>query len=315
MRVASVALLLVAACAQPPRTEAAPAPEPEAVAPAVEAATVALPGPAALVAFREDSRFEQAGLAFGRTLPGARVVMDDVSVPVDAEGRFVLGFGQFAEAQATLRVTLPDGGEVAQALAVAPREFEFGGVIDVPASQVSQFSEADLEHIRRSTAAKTAARARPSPDDALWSVGFGWPAEGYVTSRFGKFRRYPNGDVVRPHSGVDVAAPRAPGGGPAFDYTGAEVVSPSAGVVTLAEPDMFFEGGLVLIDHGQGLESALLHLSEVDVAAGDAVARGQRIGGAGSTGRSTGPHVHWSLKWHGRLVDPEALVPPMEDAR
>ena len=312
-------LTACAANAQPPQPSLSPAREAQDAEDMLAGIEAALPTDVAptmadpTVTFRGDSRFEQGGVAFGRTVPGAKLTLDDIAVPVDRRGRFLLGFGQFAEPVAELRVTYPDGTSATRSLDVARREFEFGGTIDVPANQVSRFSEEDMAHIARSTKRKNAARARPSSGEALWAEGFGWPAQGYVTSRFGKFRRYTNGDIVRPHSGVDVAAPRAAGGGPAYDFTGAAVVAPSAGQVILAEPDMFFEGGLVLIDHGQNLESAILHLSEVDVEAGQIVERGDRIGAAGSTGRSTGPHVHWSLKWHGRLVDPEALVPPMDE--
>ena len=311
--------LMLAACAasaQPPQPSLPPvstADDPETTP--TPDAVVATPTTAdSELRFEDRSRFERAGLAFGQTVPGSEVVLDGLAVPVDREGRFVLGFGQFADPTATLEVTYPDGTSMTREVAVADRAFEFGGVITVAPNKVNPYTDEDLAHIARSTALKNAARAAPSTEDALWAEGFEWPARGYVTSRFGKYRTYNNGERARPHSGVDVAAPRAPGGGPARDFTGTEVVAPSAGEVILAEPDMFFEGGLVLIDHGQNLESALLHLSQVDVKAGDIVARGERIGAAGSTGRSTGPHVHWSLKWHGRLVDPEMLVPPMDES-
>lgn len=322
---ATMALSACAANAQPPQPSLSPAKTDDAALsdllgdikattqPAVALADAGL-GPDNPVIFREDSRFERGGLVFGQTVPGADVRMGDVDVPVDRYGRFLLGFGQFSDLSATLSITLPNGIAVEEPLTIADRAFESGGVIPVPANQVNQFSEEDLAVIARSTKLKNAARAKPSSGEALWAEGFQWPATGYVTSRFGKYRTYPNGDIVRPHSGVDVAAPRAPGGGPAFNYTGATVVAPSAGQVILAETGMFFEGGLVLIDHGQNLETAILHLSDITVKAGDLVEPGDKIGEAGSTGRSTGPHVHWSVKWHGRLIDPEKLVPPMEES-
>jgi murein DD-endopeptidase MepM/ murein hydrolase activator NlpD len=88
------------------------------------------------------------------------------------------------------------------------------------------------------------------------------------------------------HQGYDMAAP-----------VGTPVVAPSAGVVTLADPDLYYEGGTVFLDHGHGLLSVFMHLSEVNVAPGDAVARGEVIAKTGNTGRSTGPHLHWGVKW------------------
>jgi murein DD-endopeptidase MepM/ murein hydrolase activator NlpD len=105
---------------------------------------------------------------------------------------------------------------------------------------------------------------------------------------------------MRPHSGLDIAAP-----------TGTPIRAPAAGVVRLAEHDMYFEGGLVLLDHGHWLESAFLHLSRIDVAAGQRVEKGDIIGAVGATGRATGPHLHWSLKWTSRLVDPQLVLGEM----
>ena len=78
--------------------------------------------------------------------------------------------------------------------------------------------------------------------------------------------------------------------------------------MVLAEPDLHFEGGLTLIDHGQGLIGMFLHQSRLLVRAGDRVARGQPIGAVGQTGRATGPHLCWRLKWRDRNLDPSLLV-------
>jgi murein DD-endopeptidase MepM/ murein hydrolase activator NlpD len=106
-----------------------------------------------------------------------------------------------------------------------------------------------------------------------------------------------NGVPARPHYGVDLACPR-----------GTPVRAPGRGLVVLAEPALHYEGGLVLIDHGQGLVSAYLHLSALDVAKGAVVAPGQRIGAVGATGRATGPHLCWRLKWRDRNMDPTLLT-------
>lgn len=100
-----------------------------------------------------------------------------------------------------------------------------------------------------------------------------------------------------PHYGIDLAAPR-----------GTPVYAPAGGVVLLAENGMLFEGGLIMIDHGQGLVAAYLHLSSVDVLRGQSVTRGERIGAVGATGRATGPHLCWRLKWRGRNMNPMLLV-------
>ena len=121
------------------------------------------------------------------------------------------------------------------------------------------------------------------------------PVEGIQTGSFGR-RRVFNGQWRQPHSGMDIAA-----------ETGTPVRAPSAGrVIELG--DFFFSGNLVYIDHGQGMISLFAHLSEIDVALGDQVEKGQIIGKVGATGRVTGPHLHWSLGLNGAWIDPALFV-------
>ena len=100
--------------------------------------------------------------------------------------------------------------------------------------------------------------------------------------------------------GVDVALP-----------TGSPVNAPSSGIVTLAEPDLFFSGGTIILDHGYGLSSSFLHLSQIGVEVAQEVKRGEVIGQIGATGRATGPHLDWRMSWRQERIDPELLVPAM----
>jgi murein DD-endopeptidase MepM/ murein hydrolase activator NlpD len=98
---------------------------------------------------------------------------------------------------------------------------------------------------------------------------------------------------------MDIAAPN-----------GTYFVAPADGVVTLAATDAFtLEGHLLMIDHGMGLNSAFLHCSELLVKEGDHVKQGQVIGRVGATGRASGPHLHWGMKWNNARVDPKLLIP------
>src|SRR3546814_1558795 len=97
---------------------------------------------------------------------------------------------------------------------------------------------------------------------------------------------------------------------------GAPVVAPADGVVILAADRPFtLEGNLLMIDHGHGLNSAFLHLSRIDVIPGQHVVQGQRIGAIGATGRATGPHLHWGMKWNDARIDPLLLAGPMPQSR
>ena len=121
-----------------------------------------------------------------------------------------------------------------------------------------------LERIRKENA--QVARARRVVSDSLAFAGpFIWPLEGPITGVFGSQRVY-NGEPRRPHFGVDVAAP-----------TGTPVVAPADATVTLAHPDMYFSGGTLVMDHGYGVSSTFIHLSEVTVKEGQQVRHGELV--------------------------------------
>jgi len=131
------------------------------------------------------------------------------------------------------------------------------------------------------------------------NVLFEPPVKGRFTSPFG-LRRFFNGEERNPHSGLDIAAP-----------SGTAVVAPADGVVTVVG-DYFFNGKTVFIDHGQGFITMYCHLSRIDVALGDSVKRGDKIAAVGTTGRSTGPHLHWNISLNNTRVDPAIFIGAFE---
>lgn len=245
--------------------------------------------------FTLEGDFAQGGLAFGQTERGARVRLDGDDVMVDDDGRFLVGFGRDAALTSLLVVEFPDGTVERRSFEIEDREFPTQRIDGLDQSKVSGFTEEQLEKIAADAEKKKAARAE-TQSLADWSVGFEWPVIGRISGVFGS-QRILNGEPKRPHSGVDVAAP-----------TGAPIRAPAPGIVRLAEEDMYFEGGLVLLDHGHWLESAFLHMSRIDVEPGQRVEKGDIIGAVGATGRVTGPHLHWSMKWAGELVDPQLIA-------
>lgn len=207
----------------------------------------------------------------------------------------MIGFDRDAAATATLKVATPSGA-ASHVFDVAPGDFDVQRIDGLPDSQVNPSDPALLKLIREQNSRKVAGLAsRVDSDD--FRNGFAMPLKAWRrTGRFGG-QRILNGDPKRPHYGTDLAAP-----------TGTPILAPAAGTVSLAETGMHYEGGLVMLDHGQGLVSMYLHQSKVLVQAGQRLARGQQIGAVGQTGRATGPHLCWRMTWRGRHLDPMLMV-------
>ncbi len=238
----------------------------------------------------------QGDLVIGQAAPGSRVALGDTALRVDPDGRFVFGLGRDHDGPVRLHVTAPDGRTATLERPVQARRWRTERVNGVPEKTVNPPPEL-AARIAREQAAVNAARTR---DDARsdFSGGFIWPLTGRISGVFGSQRIY-NGTPKSPHSGLDVAAP-----------TGTPLRAPAAGVVTVAEPDLYLTGGTVLIDHGHGVSSNFLHLSRLDVRVGQRVEQGETIGLVGATGRATGPHMHWGMNWFSVRVDPQALLDP-----
>ena len=241
-------------------------------------------------------RFVQGGHVLGRTWPRALVFVDGEALSAASEaGWFIVGLDR--DAPASLEIEVRDGPRrLRRTLDVARGRFRTTRVDGLPPATVEPTDPALLERIRREAALKTEGFASRTAADHFHE-GFDWPlASRRITSPWGA-QRILNGTPARPHYGIDLAAP-----------AGTPVLAPAAGRVTLAERDLHFEGGLVLVDHGQGLITAYLHQSRLDVRAGQDVVRGQTLGRVGMTGRATGPHLCWRMKWRDRHLDPSLLV-------
>jgi murein DD-endopeptidase MepM/ murein hydrolase activator NlpD len=241
-------------------------------------------------------RLVQGGTMIGRAEPGVDLQIDGQGVGRSgATGWFVIGFDRDAAASALFE-TRAASGPVRRELAVAPGSFVEQRIDGLPADQVTPTDPALLVRIKREAALKAAAFASVA-DLEGFADGFAWPLKDFKISSPWGVRRILNGVPNTPHYGIDLAAP-----------TGAPIHAPAPGLVVLAEPDLHYEGGLILIDHGQGLISMYLHQSKLVAAKGQMVARGELIGEVGMKGRATGPHLCWRMNWRGRHCDPSLLV-------
>ena len=239
------------------------------------------------------------GLAYARVAPGTSVALNGAPLDVLDDGLVLFGLGRNAEPMFSLE--LAGATACTREVRIAPREYRIQRVEGVPQRTVTP-DPADLERIARERKLVRAAKAqRIERDDLLTEAiaGFQWPAIGPISGVYGSQRVY-NGNPGNPHYGVDVAVP-----------TGTPVVAPAPGVVTLAEPDLFYSGGTVILDHGYKLSSSFLHMSEVTVSVGQVLETGDVLGAVGATGRATGPHLDWRMSWRSERIDPQLLVPPM----
>jgi len=155
-------------------------------------------------------------------------------------------------------------------------------------------SKEQLEAIARDKQTKQEAFAHVTPERE-WAGSFQAPVTAPISDTFGT-RRVFNGEVRSVHQGLDFAAP-----------AGTAITALNAGTVLLARP-LYFEGNFVVLDHGQGLLSLYLHMSEIKVKEGDKVTRGQVLGLVGGTGRASGPHLHLAVRWQGTYLDPAVLL-------
>ena len=241
-----------------------------------------------------ETRLTPGGIFLGKTQSDNQVFFNDREVRVGRQGVFVLGFGRDALLEQSFRVVTPDGSTIVHTLKLKPRTYREQRVAGIDRKYVAPAREV-MERIRSEARMVQEARANNSEREEFLR-GFDWPVTGRITGVYGSRRVY-NDVPGRPHYGLDVAAP-----------TGTPVKAPASGWVRLAEDDLYYSGGTIIIDHGHGLTSSFLHLSEVQVKSGEEIKRGQVIGAVGSTGRSTGPHLDWRYNWFDQRLDPALLT-------
>lgn len=234
----------------------------------------------------------QGGMMIGVAAPGADVRVNGKPVRVSPEGRFVFGFGRDHDRPVTLSID----GRV-QTVDVAKRDYRIQRIDGLPPKMVTP-PESTLARIRRENAEIARVRAMDTAQ-AWFAQDWIWPSTGIISGVYGS-QRILNGEPRRPHFGIDIAVP-----------TGTPVVAPTDAIVRMAEPDLYFTGGTVMLDHGHGVTSVYSHLSKITVSVGQKVRQGEKIAEVGSTGRSTGPHLDWRVNWFTERLDPELLAGPM----
>lgn len=242
--------------------------------------------------------FEQGSLILGRLPQGAlspHITLDGTALPISSEGYFTFGIAYDRQAPLNLTVQM-NGISETQTITPGQRLYARQPISGLPAKFVSP-PEDQWPRIQ-SEKAKIAATRKLQTENIWYRDQFMQPVQGIITGTYGS-RRILNGEERQPHFGVDIAAPE-----------GTLILAPAQGRVVLAEADYYFDGGITVLDHGQGVSTTYLHQSRIDVQTGQVVQQGGVIGAVGQTGRATGPHLCWRMNWLTMPLDPMRAVTP-----
>ncbi len=257
------------------------------------------PSPSGPTTFTFAGELTQGGWLRGQVPAGTvSARLGEQELTIDGSGRFFAAFDRDAGPETRLVARLADGRTIESPLRISPRawQIEHINAARTPGGPTEAFMQRRRPELARIAEARTR-----DHDVAGWTQQFIWPVRGRISGRFGSQRVY-RGEPGAYHSGIDIAT----------GTSGTPFVAPADGVVILAAETPFsLEGYLLMIDHGNGLNSAFLHNSRVVVREGERVRQGQHIGDIGATGRATGPHLHWGLMWRGNRLDPLLFTGPM----
>lgn len=236
----------------------------------------------------------QGGLAQVWLSQPATVVYKNHTLQTDSKGRLLIAFGRYDAKQQTLQIRYANGQSVEHEFSIAERQYDVQTINGLPKNKVTP-DKATQEKIWQDIQKAKAARKINLPY-AYFDSGYMWPVQKGIISGIYGSQRILNGYKKRPHLGIDIAAP-----------TGTPLLAPADGQITLAE-NMELSGYTLMIDHGYGLRSTVMHLNKLLVTKGQLVKKGELVAEVGSTGRATGPHVHWGMSWFNERIDPGLVV-------
>ena len=241
-----------------------------------------------------EGNFIQGGLVKGKIDSNISVRFKERLLRKTSKGFFVIGFGRDHPKIANLSIKIKQNW-ISKTLNIKKRIYKTQMINGLEKKMVTPPKSFYDRIIRENKAIKNI-RNLDSDIDFIFKE-FNWPAKGIISGVFGS-QRILNGKPKRPHYGIDIAAKK-----------GTSVLAPIESIVRMAEKDLYYTGGTIMLDHGHGVTSVYSHLSLINVNVGDKVKKGQKIGEIGSTGRSTGPHLDWRINWFLERLDPALLVP------
>ncbi|MDB3920038.1 M23 family metallopeptidase [Candidatus Pelagibacter sp.] len=238
-------------------------------------------------------KFIQGHFILGKTNPDAKILVGKKEVKISKDGFFVFGIDRDRKFDLTFTKTL-NGKKSIITKKVLKRQYNIQRIDGLAESKVTP-PESVYKRIKKENNAIGEARAINS-DLIYFKEKFIMPVEGIISGVYGS-QRILNGKPRWPHYGIDIAAKQ-----------GTMIKSSGTGVVTMAEDDLYYTGGTVIMDHGHGISTIYSHLENVLVSVGDRINQGDIIGTVGSTGRSTGPHLDFRINWFQTRLDPMSVL-------
>ena len=238
-------------------------------------------------------KFIQGHFILGKTEPEAKIKVNKKEVKVSKDGFFVFGIDRDRKFDLTFTKNL-DGKKSIITKKILKRKYNIQRIDGLEESKVTP-PESVYKRIKKENNAIGEARAINS-DLIFFKEKFIMPVEGIISGVYGS-QRILNGKPKWPHYGIDIAA-----------KLGTMIKSSGNGVVTMAEDDLYYTGGTVIMDHGHGISTIYSHLENVLVSVGDKINQGDVVGTVGSTGRSTGPHLDFRINWFQTRLDPMSVL-------
>ena len=249
--------------------------------------------PANLCAIEFRGKFLQGHYIIGQTDPSAQIIIGKKEVKVSDDGFFVFGIDRDRKFDLTI-TKIQDGKKEKIIKKVLKRKYNIQRIDGLEESKVTP-PESVYKRIKEENNKIGKARAINS-SLPFFKNQFIMPVEGIISGVYGS-QRILNGKPRWPHYGIDIAAKQ-----------GTMIKSSGSGVVTMAEADLYYTGGTIIMDHGHGISTIYSHLESVMVSVGDKINQGDVIGTVGSTGRSTGPHLDFRLNWFQTRLDPMSVL-------
>ena len=238
-------------------------------------------------------KFLQGHYIIGITDPSAKIIIDKKNVKVSQDGYFVFGIDRDRKFDVTITKII-DGKKEKIIKKVLKRKYNIQRIDGLEESKVTP-PESVYKRIREENNKIGEARAINS-DLPFFKNQFIMPVKGIISGVYGS-QRILNGKPKWPHYGIDIAAKK-----------GTKIKSSGTGIVTMAEDDLYYTGGTVIMDHGHGISTIYSHLESLNVKVGDEILQGDVIGTVGSTGRSTGPHLDFRVNWFQTRLDPMSVL-------